>query len=102
MFDCFLGKCQEGLNLAEMLDEQISVCKRELIQNKGESAADFAARAENAMSLFEELLRGSGFTNDQDERGVVQCDPEVDLLSLRVDGRDLLIPRGLSELYSFP
>ena len=66
MFDCFLGKCQEGLNLAEMLDEQISVCKRELIQNKGESAADFAARAENAMSLFEELLRGSGFTNDQD------------------------------------
>ena len=49
-----------------MLEEQISVCKRDLIQNKGESAADFAARAERAMSLFEELLKGSGFTNDQD------------------------------------
>ena len=47
-----------------MLDEQISVCKRDLIQNKGESAAHFASRAESAMSLFEELLRGSGFTND--------------------------------------
>ena len=41
MFDCFLAKCQEGLNLSEMLDEQISVCKRDLIQNKGESAAHF-------------------------------------------------------------
>ena len=66
MFDHFLEKCQEGLNLSEMLEEQISVCKRDLIQNKGESAADFAARAERAMSLFEELLKGSGFTNDQD------------------------------------
>ena len=66
MFDHFLEKCQEGLNLSEMLEEQISVCKRELIQNKGESAADFAARAESTMSLFEELLKGSGFTNDQD------------------------------------
>ena len=35
MFDHFLEKCQEGLNLSEMLEEQISVCKRELIQNKG-------------------------------------------------------------------
>ena len=66
MFDYFLEKCQEGLNLSEMLEEQISVCKKDLIQNKGESAADFAARAESMMSLFEELLRGSGFTNDQD------------------------------------
>ena len=41
-------------------------------------------------------------SDSSDERGVVQCDPEVDLLSLRVDGRDLLIPRGLSELDSFP
>ena len=65
MFDYFLEKCQEGLNLSEMLDEQISVCKRDLIQNKGESAADFAARAESAMSLFEELLKGSGFTKTE-------------------------------------
>ena len=65
MFDHFLEKCQEGLNLSEMLKEQISVCKRDSIQNKGESAADFAARAESTMSLFEELLKGSGFTNDQ-------------------------------------
>ena len=49
-----------------MLEEPISVCKRELIQNKGESAAGFAARAESTMSLFEELFKGSGFTNDQD------------------------------------
>ena len=35
MFDHFLEKCQEGLNLPEMLDEQISVCKRDLIQTKG-------------------------------------------------------------------
>ena len=66
MFDHFLEKCQEGLNLSEMLEEQISVCKRDSIQNKGESAADFAARAESTMSLFEELLKGSGFTNGQD------------------------------------
>ena len=66
MFDNFLEKCQEGLNLSEMLEEQISVCKKDLIQNKGESAADFAARAESMMSLFEELLRGSGFTNDHE------------------------------------
>jgi|SaaInlV_120m_DNA_3_1039746.scaffolds.fasta_scaffold04746_2 hypothetical protein len=37
-----------------------------------------------------------------DERGVVQCDPEVDWLSLRADGWDYLIPRGLSGLCSFP
>ena len=37
-----------------------------------------------------------------DERGVVPCGLEVDLLSLRVDGRDLLIPRCLSVLCSFP
>ena len=49
-----------------MLEEPISVCKRELIPNKGESAAGFAARAESTMSLFEELFKGSGFTNDQD------------------------------------
>ena len=30
------------------------------------------------------------------------CGLEVDLLSLRVDGRDLLIPRCLSVLCSFP
>ena len=60
MFDHFLGKCQVGLNLSEMLEEQISVCKRELIQNKGESAADFAARAESTMSLFKELLTSLG------------------------------------------
>ena len=66
MFDNFPEKCQEGLNLSEMLEEQISACKRDLIQNKGESAADFAARAESTMSLIEELLEGSGFTNDQD------------------------------------
>ena len=41
-------------------------------------------------------------SDSSDERGVVQCDPELDWLSLRVDGRDLLIPRGLSELDSFP
>ena len=66
MFDYFHEKCQEGLNLSEMLEEQISVCKRDLVQNKGESAADFAARVESMMSLSEELLRGGGFTNDQD------------------------------------
>ena len=49
-----------------MLEEQISVCRRDIVQNKGESAADFAARAESSMSLFEELLKGSGFTNDCD------------------------------------
>ena len=65
-FDHFLEKCQEGLNLSEMLEEQLSVCKRDLIQTKGESAADFAARAESAMSLFEELLQGIGFTNGPD------------------------------------
>ena len=37
-----------------------------------------------------------------DERGVVQCELEVDLLSLRADGWDSLIPRGLPVLYSFP
>ena len=37
-----------------------------------------------------------------DERGVVQCELEVDLLSLRADGWDYLIPRGLSGLDSFP
>ena len=37
-----------------------------------------------------------------DERGVVQCELEVDLLSLRADGWDYLIPRGLSGLCSFP
>ena len=35
MFDNLLEKCQEGLNLSEMLDEQISVCKRDLIQKQG-------------------------------------------------------------------
>ena len=55
----------DGLNLSEMLEEQI-VCKRDLIQTKGESAADFAARAESAMSLFEELLQWIGFTNGPD------------------------------------
>ena len=37
-----------------------------------------------------------------DERGVVQCELEVDLLSLRADGWDYLIPRGLPVLYPFP
>ena len=37
-----------------------------------------------------------------DERGVVQCELEVDLLSLRADGWDCLIPRGLPVLCSFP
>ena len=32
----------------------------------------------------------------------MQCDPEVDWLSLRADGWDYLIPRGLSGLCSFP
>ena len=73
-FDHFLEKCQGGLNLSEMLEEQLSVCKRDLIQTKGESAADFAARAESTMPLFEELLQGSGFTNGPDG---------VDKLSLR-------------------
>ena len=65
-FDHFLEKCQEGLNLSEMLEEQLSVCKRDLIQTKGESAADFAAHAESTISLFEELLQWSGFTNGPD------------------------------------
>ena len=37
-----------------------------------------------------------------DERGVVQCELEVDLLSFRADGWDSLIPRGLPVLCSFP
>ena len=37
-----------------------------------------------------------------DERGVVQCELEVDFLSLRADGWDYLIPRGLPVLYPFP
>ena len=37
-----------------------------------------------------------------DERGVVQCELEVDLLSLRADGWGSLIPRGLPVLCSFP
>ena len=37
-----------------------------------------------------------------DERGVVQCELEMDLLSLRADGWDSLTPRGLSVLCSFP
>ena len=49
-----------------MLEEQLSVCKRDLIQTKGESAAGFAPRAESTMSLFEEPLQGSGFTNGPD------------------------------------
>ena len=32
MFDHFLEKCQEGRNLSEMLEEQLSVFKRDLIQ----------------------------------------------------------------------
>ena len=64
MLDAFLMKCQEGLNLEVMLEAQYEACKH-IQQSKGESAADFAARAEGIMSLFEELLRGSGFTNDR-------------------------------------
>ena len=62
--DAFLQKCQEGLNLEVMLEAQYEACKH-IQQAKGESATDFAARAEGIMSLFEELLMGSGFTNDR-------------------------------------
>ena len=37
-----------------------------------------------------------------DERGVVPCDLEVQLVSLKAVGRDSLIPRGLTVLCSFP
>ena len=37
-----------------------------------------------------------------DERGAVLCELEVGLLSLKADGRDSLIPRGLTVLCSFP
>ena len=37
-----------------------------------------------------------------DERGVVRCDLEVQLVSLKAVGRDSLIPRGLTVLCSFP
>ena len=37
-----------------------------------------------------------------DERGVVWCELEVGLLSLKADGRDSPIPRGLTVLCSFP
>ena len=83
MFDCFLAKCQEGLNLPEMLDEHISVCKRDIIQNQGESAADFAAWAESAMSLFEELPKGSGFTNAKAESTITLRTASGLKLSLR-------------------
>ena len=36
------------------------------------------------------------------ERGVVLCELEVGLLSLKADGRDSLITRGLTVLCSFP
>jgi hypothetical protein len=86
MFDHFLEKCQEGLNLSEMLEEQLSVYKRDVIQTKGGSAADFAARAESAMSLFEELLQGSGFTNGPDGVGKYSKDckrSQVSITGLR-------------------
>ena len=53
MLDAFFMKCQEGLNLEVMLEAQYEACKH-IQQSKGESAADFAARAEGIMSLFEE------------------------------------------------
>ena len=37
-----------------------------------------------------------------DERGVVRCDLEVQLVSLKAVGRDSLTPRGLTVLCSFP
>ena len=37
-----------------------------------------------------------------DERGVVRYELEVSLASLKADGRDSLIPRGLTVLCSFP
>ena len=37
-----------------------------------------------------------------DERGVVRYELEVSLASLKTDGRDSLIPRGLTVLCSFP
>ena len=37
-----------------------------------------------------------------DKRGVVSCDLEVHLVSLKAVGRDSLIPRGLTVLCPFP
>ena len=37
-----------------------------------------------------------------DERGVVRCELEVSLVSLKAVGRDSLIPRGLTVLCTFP
>ena len=59
MLDAFLMKCQEGLNLEVMLEAQYEACKH-IQQSKGETAADFAARAEGIMSLFEAAARDSG------------------------------------------
>ena len=69
-----------------MLEEQLSACRRELIQIKGESAAGFAARAESTMSLCEELLKGSGFTIGADGVDRYSTDrkrPQVIITGLR-------------------
>ena len=84
MFDHFLG--QEGPNISEMLEEQLNVCKRDLMQTKGESAVDFAARSESTISLFDELLQGSGFTNGADRVGKYSTDckrPQAIITGLR-------------------